>query len=224
MKTHTTSDPVQAEEILEQKSIAVVLYNIVFPDGEDLEFLEQLHQQKPYLPIVVLAKSAQLLDGLELVRKGSNLILEHPIEPSIAISSVAELVESLGEKAKVLIVDDDPQVLLSLKISLEPWGFNIVTLEHPQELWNVLEDFEPDILVLDIEMTDINGIELCQILRSDRRWQHLPVLFLSVHQDEKTQDRAFTTGADDYICKPVAGSVLANRILNRLRRSQLLNS
>ncbi|MBE9046933.1 response regulator [Pleurocapsales cyanobacterium LEGE 10410] len=224
IKTYPVFEPAQAQEILEQESLTAVLYNIAFPDGEDLKFLEQLHRQKPHLPIVVLAKSAQLLDRLELVRKGSNLILEHPIEASIVISSVTELIESLGAQAKVLIVDDDPQVLLSLEISLKPWGFELATLEHASELWNVLEDFEPDILVLDIEMPDINGIELCQVLRSDRRWQHLPVLFLSVHQDEKTQYQAFAIGADDYICKPVTGSMLANRILNRLQRSRITHT
>ena len=102
-----------------------------------------------------------------------------------------------------------------------PWGFEITTLAQPQLFWDVLEDVEPDLLVLDIEMPDINGIELCQILRRDRRWQQLPILFLSVHQDDKTQYQAFANGADDYICKPVTGSVLANRILNRLRRSRI---
>ncbi|MEL6908898.1 MAG: response regulator [Cyanobacteria bacterium J06629_2] len=75
-------------------------------------------------------------------------------------------------------------------------------------------------LILDINMPDLNGIELCQILRSDRFWQYLPVLFLSVHQDEQTQNKAFNIGADDYISKPVTGAILANRILNRLRRNK----
>lgn len=224
IETYLAYNLTQATAILEQQSLAAVIYNIVFPDGKDLKFLHELHQQQPHLPIVVLAKSAQLLDRLELVRQGSNLILEHPIEPNIAISSAIKLVEDLAGKAKVLIVDDDPQVLLSLQISLKPWAFELATLEYAQKLWNVLENFEPDILVLDIEMPNINGIELCQLLRSDRHWQHLPVLFLSVHHDETTQQQAFAIGADDYICKPVTGSVLANRIINRLQRSRITSS
>lgn len=220
MKTHTAYSLTQAQEILKRESIDAVLHKIIFPDGEDLEFLERLHHEIPQLPIVAIAESAQLLDRLDLVRRGGNLILQYPIEPDIAIASVAKLIESLGAAAKILIVDDDPQVLLSLEISLRPWGFEIFTLDKPKQFWEALEDIEPDLLVLDIEMPEINGIELCQILRSDRRWQQVPVLFLSVHQDEKTQYRAFAIGADDYICKPVTGSVLANRILNRLRRSQ----
>ncbi len=224
IKTYTASNFERAREIIAQESIDAVLQKITFPDGEDVAFLEQLHHQMPQLPIVEIAESAQLQDRLDLVRKGVNLTLQYPVEPSTAINCVIELIQSAGAAAKILIVDDDPQVLLSLQISLQPWGFELTTLNEPQHFWEVLEDVEPNLLVLDIEMPEINGIELCQILRSDRRWQLLPILFLSVHQDEKTQDQAFANGADDYICKPVTGSILANRILNRLRRSKLLKS
>ena len=220
MKTHIAADLDQAQTIFNRESIDVLLHKIVFPDGKDLEFLERLHRLQPNLPIVAIAESPQLFDRLNFTRKGGSLILQHPIEPVTAIAAISELLENLGNAAKVLIVDDDPQVLLSLEMSLEPWGFEITTLDKPTQFWEVLEGVEPDILVLDIDMPDFNGIELCQVLRSDRYWQHLPILFLSVHQDRQTQDRAFNVGADDYVCKPVTGSVLANRILNRLRRSK----
>ena len=220
MKTYVAKDLIRAQKILERESIDALLHEIAFPDGEDLAFLEQLHQRQPNMPIVAIAQSPQLLDRLNFARKGGNLILQHPVEPIVAMTTVSELLSNLGNAAKVLIIDDDPQVLLSLEMSLEPWGFDITTLDKSTRFWEVLESVAPDILVLDIEMPDLNGIELCQILRSDRHWQYLPVLFLSVHQDEKTQNRAFNIGADDYVCKPVTGSVLANRILNRLRRSR----
>ena len=220
IKTHVALNLAQAKTIFARESMDVILHKIVFPDGEDLEFLEQLHQYRSNLPLVAIGESPQLLDRLNFARKGGNLFLQHPVDPKVAISAVIESLENLGAAAKVLIIDDDPQVLLSLKISLEPWGFEITTLDKSTQFWEVLESVEPDILVLDIDMPDLNGIELCQILRSDRYWQNLPVLFLSVHQDKKTQNRAFNIGADDYICKPVTGSILANRILNRLRRSR----
>ena len=221
MKTHLATDLTSAQTILERESIDALLHKIVFPDGEDLRFLEQLHRDRPNIPIVAVAESPQLLDRLNFARKGGNLILQHPAKPPEAITAISELLDNLGKASKVLIIDDDPQVLLSLKISLEPFGFEITTLDKSAQFWEVLESEEPDILVLDIDMPDLNGIELCQILRSDRHWQHLPILFLSVHRDEKTQERAFAIGADDYVCKPVTGSVLANRILNRLKRSKL---
>ncbi|VEP12669.1 Protein RcaC [Hyella patelloides LEGE 07179] len=224
MKPQATFSLDEARESILQKLPTAVLHAITFPDGADLDFLEELHQQKRQLPIVIITEDAQLSDRLEIIRKGGSLILQAPVKPSMAIDSVAELIQNSSGAAKVLIVDDDPQVLLSLEISLQPWGFDLKTLSEPQQLWDILEEFKPDLLVLDVEMPQINGLELCQLLRSDRRWQRLPILFLTVHQDEKTQHQAFAAGADDYICKPIIGSELANRILNRLQRNRILKS
>lgn len=220
MKTQLATDLTHAQTILETELIDALLHKIVFPDGEDLEFLDKLHQLKPNLPFVAIAESPRLLDRLHFASTGGSLILQYPVAPMAAITAISELLANLGNTAKVLIIDDDPQVLLSLEMSLKPWGFEVTTLDQPIQFWSVLESVEPDILVLDIDMPEINGIELCQILRSDRYWRHLPVLFLSVHHDEQTQNQAFKIGADDYVCKPVTGSVLANRLLNRLKRSR----
>ncbi|MEL6908897.1 MAG: hypothetical protein AAFO85_01610 [Cyanobacteria bacterium J06598_4] len=75
---------------------------------------------------------------LNFVRRGGSLFSQHPVEPSVAIASVLESMENLGSAVKVLIIDDDPQILLSLKISLEPWGFEIITLDKSTQFWEVL--------------------------------------------------------------------------------------
>lgn len=221
MITKTAFSIDEARAILARQLPTAVLQVISFPDGTDLAFLKELHQQTPQLPIVIITEDARLSDRLDIVRSGGSLILQAPVIPNMAIISVTELLQNISGAAKVLIVDDDPQVLLSLEISLQPWGFDLTTISDPQQLWDVLVRVEPDLLVLDVEMPEINGLELCQLLRSDRRWQRLPVLFLTVHRDEKTQHQAFAIGADDYLCKPIIGSELANRILNRLRRSKI---
>lgn len=222
IKTFTADTCPAAEAIIERALPTVVL--IAFPDGKDLAFLERLHQQLPLLPIAIITEDVGFTDRLQVVRRGGSLILEQPITPTDAIASVIELAKDLGGAAKILIVDDDPQVLLSLKLTLQSRGFQVTTLDDPQQFWQVLKSVSPDLLVLDIEMPEISGIELCQVLRSDRSWQQLPVLFLTVRQDPQTQRQAFAVGADDYICKPIVGSELANRILNRLERSRFYKS
>ena len=121
-------------------------------------------------------------------------------------------------ETKVMVVDDDQNWLRSLPQLLDPWGFKLTTLADTQQFWTVLQAVMPDVLVLDINMPETNGFELCQALRSKPDWQRLPVLFLSVLSDRVTQNQAFTIGADDFLCKPVLGLDLANRILNRLQR------
>lgn len=120
--------------------------------------------------------------------------------------------------ARVMIVDDDQAWLQTLPQLLVPWGFDVTTLADPRQFWTMLPAIDPDLLVLDVNLPQINGFELCQRLRSHPHWQRLPILFLSGMSDPNIQNYAFTIGADDYLCKPIGGTDLANRILNRLQR------
>jgi DNA-binding response OmpR family regulator len=120
----------------------------------------------------------------------------------------------------LLIVDDDPQMLDFLRTLLIPWGFNLTLLDNPQQFWQTLKQTTPDLLILDIEMPDINGLKLCQVVRNDPDWSELPILFLSVHKDRETIEQVFIVGGDDYVNKPIIGSELIARILNRLERSR----
>jgi len=142
----------------------------------------------------------------------------HTLDSFGAIAIPQPSPDTSEQNTKVMIVDDDQHWLKTLPSLLKPWGFKITTLAEPQQFWTVLQSVTPDLLVLDVNMPDMNGFELCQALRHDPRWQRLPILFLSGLTDQSTQNHAFNLGADDYLCKPIMGVDLANRILNRLQR------
>ncbi|BAY21385.1 two-component response regulator [Calothrix sp. NIES-2100] len=182
------------------------------------ETLQTLTQRYPDLPIVVMGDRGDLSDRLEVMRRGGKLFLTAPTPPEQVIDAVVNLLRDPQISHKVMILDDDQDWLRTLPTLLKPWGFKVTTLADPQQFWTVLQAVTPDALVLDVNMPHINGFELCQILRSDPQWQRLPVLFLSVLTDSESTNQAFTVGADDYLCKPVKGVELANRILRRLQR------
>ncbi len=183
-----------------------------------LQWLQELTQSYPTLPILVIGDGNDLSERLEIVKGGGKLLLDASTTPEEAIESMSQLLKNSGGEIKVAIVDDDCDWLKILPKLLEPWNFKITTLADPQQFWTVIQTVKPDVLVLDINMPAIDGFELCQILRSDPHWQRLPVLFVSALSDPNTQNQAFAVGADDYLCKPVMGFDLANRILNRLQR------
>ncbi|MBH8553443.1 response regulator [Nostocaceae cyanobacterium CENA357] len=124
-------------------------------------------------------------------------------------------------EAKILAVDDDPQILALLQTLLSPWGLQVITLNDPQKLWETLADVVPDLLILDVEMPHSNGIELCQVVRNNSRWSDLPILFLTVHSDAEIVNQVFSVGADDFVSKPIVGPELVTRIVNRLERIKL---
>jgi DNA-binding response OmpR family regulator/HPt (histidine-containing phosphotransfer) domain-containing protein len=187
---------------------------------ETLAWLQALKRDHPDLPILVVGDRGELRDRLEVVRCGGKLFLEQAIAPEQAISTVVQLLHKVDTESetKVMIVDDDLDWLRTLPMQLNPWGLKVTTLAEPEQFWTVLQAVIPDVLVLDVNMPQIDGFELCQVVRSDPFWSRLPILFLSVLSDRQTQYRAFRVGADDYLCKPVMGIDLANRILTRLQR------
>ncbi len=189
---------------------------------ESALFLAELSQQVPPISVILLTDHHQTL--LEQARLGG--ILLQTATPSAQVLDVVQqsLQQSNRARAKVMIVDDDPQVLALVRSLLEPWGLKITTLNHPQAFWSVLEAASPDLLILDIEMPQMNGIELCQVVRNDARWASLPILFLTAHTDSDTVIQVFSAGADDFVSKPIIGPELITRILNRLERIRFLRN
>jgi DNA-binding response OmpR family regulator len=90
--------------------------------------------------------------------------------------------------------------------------------------WDTLRATRPDLLILDVNMPEINGIEICRAIRNDASWQALPILFLTVSNDADTMQQVFAAGADDYLTKPIVGEELLTRINNRLKRNRLLQT
>ena len=230
---HTEFAPTlsQAREFIDRQPLDAVLIKICFSNpasdalisqSEGLAFIEELAYQTPSLLVLAVTDSDRLTDRIEVLRRGAHACLPQPVTPSQIVASVAQTGGKSNPGAKVMIVDDDPQLLGTLQILLAPWDFKLTTLEDPHQFWDVLKRVEPDLLVLDVEMPDVNGLELCQLLRSDPHWSQLPVLFLTAHTDAKTQHQVFAIGADDYMSKPVVAAELATRVLNRLERVQSL--
>jgi DNA-binding response OmpR family regulator/HPt (histidine-containing phosphotransfer) domain-containing protein len=148
----------------------------------------------------LIERLRQIIEGPGIEPKPSKL-------PQVAIA-----------QEKVMVVDDDPQILAFLTKVLESLGLQVKTLENPQRLWEVLEATAPNLLILDIEMPFLNGIDLCQMIRNDSRWGDIPILFLTAHTNPQTQHRVFAAGADDYVAKPIVQTELVTRVLNRLER------
>ena len=191
---------------------------------EYLSLITELTARTPAIPTLVLSTANSLANRVKVASAGASGFLVKPTTSALVWQTTNQLLErNQSAIASILIVDDDLVFLAALRSILEPWGMKISTLAEPISFWEVLQSTQPDLLILDIEMPEINGIELCQALRSDPDWQELPTLFLTARQDPKTIQQVFEVGGDDYISKPVVGAELIARINNRLDRSRLLH-
>ncbi|MCU0568340.1 MAG: response regulator [Oculatellaceae cyanobacterium Prado106] len=184
------------------------------------EALRQEIEQPPTQPASVSGSSPRLDARSPHPESSSELVdPDRPLPQNILEPSRQSLPLTT---ATILAVDDDPQILEVLQTLLEPWGLHVETLADPQQFWQVLPQIAPDLLILDVKMPQVNGIELCQAIRSDDRWGELPILFLTAYQDVEIVNQVFAVGADDFVSKPIVGPELVTRIVNRLERIKLL--
>ncbi|MEM9088567.1 MAG: response regulator [Cyanobacteria bacterium P01_F01_bin.53] len=173
------------------------------------------------VPVLVVTPNPSFETRVKVARLGAAGLLTQPAIPTEVVSTVIQILQKgLPPRAKLLVVDNDPQMLTVLSDLLQPWGLRIQRLKEPERFWETLEQFLPDLIILDTEMTPLSGLELCQVLRNSPEWSDLPVLFLSAHTDEETIQKAFWVGADDYVRKPVVAPELVARVLSWLERSR----
>jgi DNA-binding response OmpR family regulator/HPt (histidine-containing phosphotransfer) domain-containing protein len=214
----------EAREVIARTRPDVILLDLCFPDSVENGFglLAELARENSPIPVLVFTAQESFADRVKVARLGGRGFLHKPVSPTQVMEAIAQVLQqSNTPQAKLLIVDDDPQLLDFLRTLLEPWGFKLTLLDNPQEFWNTLEQAAPDLLILDVEMPELSGIDLCQVVRNDPHWSDLPVLVLSASTNAQTVHQVFTAGADDYVNKPIVGPELVARVLNRLERSQI---
>jgi diguanylate cyclase (GGDEF)-like protein len=215
----------QARESLKTIELQSIILDIGLSEGKEtgLNLLEEIAEKYPKLPVIILSSQESFSNRIKVAQLGARFFLQKPITSQRVFETINQVLqESNLPTAKLLIVDDDPEILEFLKLTLIPWGFQVDLLCEPTKFWETLKTSAPDLLILDIEMPNYNGIELCQVVRSDPYWSDLPILFLSCHSDAQTIEKVFSVGGDDYINKPIICAELIARISNRIQRTQML--
>jgi DNA-binding response OmpR family regulator len=129
-----------------------------------------------------------------------------------------------GDRIQVVAVDDDPMILAQLQSILPPWGVDLVALSDSRQTLVTLESTPPDLLLLDLDMPALSGLDLCRQLRQIERWQTLPIVCLTACRDAATLYQLYQAGADDYLPKPVVEPELVSRIFHRVERGRLLQT
>ncbi len=127
----------------------------------------------------------------------------------------------------ILIIDDEADIRDILGYNLKKEGFQVLTATNGIEGIKIAERENPDLILLDVMMPDMDGIEVCQLLRSKSSTAHIKVCFLTARNEDYSQIAGFDAGADDYVSKPIKPKVLVSRIRAILRRSsdeQTVNS
>ena len=209
-------DLIRARVALKQTLPDVVLLDLSFSETEEdgLSFLADLHDRFPKLPVVIFTGRNSLEDRLTSSRLGAQGFLHKPVTIDQIFQKIQQIVlQAPAPSPKVLIVDDDPNLLDLLTTLLTSCGLTVIPLENPEYFWDVLVESLPDLVLLDVEMPTVNGLELCQVVRQDGEWDNLPLFVVTAHTDPLYLEQAFAAGADDFIPKTMLQTELIPRVL-----------
>jgi CheY-like chemotaxis protein/HPt (histidine-containing phosphotransfer) domain-containing protein len=211
-----TADPSGFRKLFALESPSAAL--VVLGDDEGSALILDLLGRG--LPTRMVA-TVHSLSQVQLPASVTTLVKGEEFGPLIeALSQPAPTMGADLPTARILAVDDDPVVLETLAALLRGLNVELFPLEDPLQFWDKLEEVKPDILILDVDLPILGGIELCRAVRSDPAYACVPVLFLSAYNDAETVHRVFQAGGDDYIYKPVVGPELVTRVMNRLQRAR----
>jgi signal transduction histidine kinase len=125
--------------------------------------------------------------------------------------------EFMTDAPKILIVDDEPTNFDVIEILLFRDGYEFYYQDSAKAAITCLDNMQPDVILLDVMMPEIDGIDLCQQIKSNSHWQHIPIIFVTALSDKEDLARCFDAGADDFISKPINSTELRARVRSMLR-------
>ncbi len=124
-----------------------------------------------------------------------------------------------ADRTKILLVDDEPDILEFMSYNLNKEGFEVFTSTNGKDAIRIATQEKPSLIILDVMMPDLDGIETCRVIRETPELKEVLVAFLTARNEDYSQIAGFDAGADDYINKPIKPRVMVSRVKALLRRA-----
>jgi len=176
------------------------------------------------IPLVFISNSNALELRVEAMRAGGTAYFVRPFDGRAVAAQIRELARPRQEMPfRVLIVDDDRYQADFAATILRKAGMETSVVNEPLRVMDALREFDPELLLMDIYMPEVDGIELTSIIREEADFVALPIVFLSGEQNPDKQLSALSVGGDDFITKPISPKHLVSIVTNRIRRARAMH-
>lgn len=226
LTVHQLEGPEQALRALHMTPPAALVADIEDAHAIEpiIEELARIHQETGrHIPLAYVADSGDLETRVRAVRAGGDAFYSPPFDSTQMVERLQSLIDlhRPEESHKILVVEDDQAQAAFAASILAKAGMHTETVTDPMAVIEHLREFRPDLILMDIYMPEVNGIELTTVIREYDEFVDIPIVFLSGEQDADKQVDALSVGGDDFITKPIRPRQLIAVVENRLRRSQL---
>ena len=200
-----------------------LLMDMVFEDGElgGADAIKELESYLEGCPVIFISNRDDVQARLAATRVGAMRYFTKPLDMDKLVQTLDSLFSRQPDDPyRILLVDDDKVLLNYFSIILRKAGVKVRALNDPLDSLKALEQFRPDLILLDVYMPGCSGIELAQVIRQDDKWAQVPIVFLSTEPDLDRQLLALNLGGDDFLNKSVEPRHLLKAIMARAKRSR----
>ncbi len=205
--TFVAADGKTAFDLFDRGKIDILLIDIRLPDIDGLELLAKVKAQKPECEVIVITGFGTHDIAIQSLRRGAIDYLEKPVKIEDLNAAIGRAQEKLSEKEELsyrnvlLVIDDDEEILTLMKRTLEKEGYDVHGASDGTEGLNIIEKTRVDVIITDIQMNGLNGIEVFQ--HAKKMYTDIEGIMVTGHKDQQLAIQAVRAGAIDYITKPI---------------------
>jgi diguanylate cyclase (GGDEF)-like protein len=224
----TFSHPAEAQDNIQQKMPAAIITDISFAEGDKagIESMLALRNDGYALPpLIFISARKDFLTRLETIRAGGQAYFTKPVDIGGLIDKLDQLASTeRPEPFRVLIVEDTALLAAVYAQTLEQSGMVTRRVNDPMQVMETLDDFSPELILMDINMPGASGEEVAQVLRQQEIHVSVPIVFLSGETDKGRQLVAMGHGGDDFLVKPIQPEHLIASVTSRIERYRVLRN
>ncbi len=234
MRAHTimeANNGVSALRLINEHIPDLIFVDINLPgmDGLTLTKLIKANPKINNIPVVAVTASAMKGDKQRFLQAGCDEYISKPFH----VKDIIDILNKYDVDAKkaqgqhnpiVLVADDRIENLKLIEAILLPLGYNIITVNNGKQAIDKIKTIEPDIALINVLMPEVDGIEVCRLIKADKQTSTIPVIIITALDDTESKIMALSAGADEFLTKPIDRSELILRIKNLLKIKQHVDS
>ena len=222
---YTVGDAIQA---IKTEVPSALIMDVMFPGEKNMYGIlasEQIHEiAGNHIPTIFISARSDLTARLGALRAKGSAYFNKPIDPEKLVTKLDGLMLSKANLGRIVIIDDDELVSERNSVILQKYNYETLVINQPLHALEQIQKFMPDLILLDIHMPDINGLELAQIIKQDDAYLTTPILFLSADKTEAVKQASMTISGDEFLSKDISQNDLLRKIHTRLVSSSIIKS
>ena len=225
-KTTAFLDPDAFSKASTEQQFDLILLDIGFPKGplEGISWLSELKQRiGTFTPVIVLSARADMVARMRALRAGAEAYLIKPVNLAALSEKIEHIRDKAAEsKAHILWVDDDADLLALYKNLLSHEGYQVECVNQSLKLLEHIERFLPDVIILDYQMPNCNGVELAQLLKQDSRFMTTPIIFVSASAEAAALKEQLSIVGNAFLKKPLDNAAFLQCLRQQIAKADLI--